>query len=139
MNGNDLVKVVLKSPFHAFMGNTMIITVTGNRTGRKIAVPVNYYRAMDELWVLTTRSRKWWRNVKGGAEVDLLLHGKTMKGHAETILDQSAVAARVGGYIRSLPMSAGVLGVGMEHGVPNPADTARVAEERLFVKICLKP
>jgi len=139
MNGNDFVKVMLKSPFHAFMGNTMIITVTGSRTGRKIALPVNYFRDMDELWVMTTRSRKWWRNVKGGAEVDLVLHGKEMKGFAEAILDQSAVVARVVDYVRSLPMSAGALGIRMEHGVPNREDTTRVAEERLFVKICLNP
>jgi hypothetical protein len=139
MNGNDFLELMLKSPLHGFMGNTLLITVTGRKTGRKIAVPVNYYRVMDELWVLTTRSRQWWRNVNGGAEVDLVLNGKKLKGFAEAILDRSAVAARLGDYVRSLPMSAGVLGVGMEHGVPNREDTARVAEERLFVKICLTP
>ena len=64
MNGNDFVKIMLKSPLHGLMGNTMIITVTGRKTGRKIAVPVNYYRDNDALWIITKRSRNWWRNVK---------------------------------------------------------------------------
>ena len=137
MNGNDFVKFMLKSPLQVFMGNTMLITVTGWKTGRKIAVPVNYYREADALWVITTRSRNWWRNVKDGAEVDLHLHGKEQKGFAEAILDESVVAAHVGDYIRHLPISAGALGVRIENGVPNAEDFARLAKERLFIKIQL--
>ena len=88
MNGNDFVKSMLKSPLQVFMGKTMLITVTGRKTGRKIAVPVNYYRDANELWVMTTRSRYWWRNVKDGAEVDLHVCGKERKGFAKAILDE---------------------------------------------------
>jgi deazaflavin-dependent oxidoreductase (nitroreductase family) len=137
MNGNDFVKFMLKSPLQVFMGNTMLITVTGRKTGRKIAVPVNYYREADVFWVITTRSRNWWRNVKDGGEVDLHIHGKEQKGFAEAILDESAVAAHFGNYIRHFPISAGALNVRMENDVPNAADVARLAKERLFIKIQL--
>lgn len=137
MNGNDFVKSMLKSPLQVFMGKTMLITVTGRKTGRKIAVPVNYYREANELWVMTTRSRNWWRNVKDGAEVDLHVCGKERKGFAEAILDKSAVAAHVGDYIQHLPISAGALGVCIENDVPNTEDVARIAKERLFIKIQL--
>jgi deazaflavin-dependent oxidoreductase (nitroreductase family) len=139
MNGNDFVTIMLRSPLYVFMGNTMLITVTGRKTRRQITVPVNYYRALDELWVITTRSRKWWRNVKGGADVDLHLRGKDLKGFAEVVLDESAVAARIVDYVRYLPISAGALGIRVENGVPNGDDAARIAKERLFVKICLRP
>jgi len=135
MNGNDFVKFMLKSPLQVFMGNTMLITVTGRKTGCKIAVPVNYYREADALWVITTRSRNWWRNVKAGPEVDLYLHGKGQRGFAEVILDESAVAAHIRDYIRHLPMTAGALGVRIENDVPNSDDLARLAKERLFIKI----
>ncbi len=137
MNGNDFVKFMLKSPLQIFMGNTMLITVTGRKTGRKIAVPVNYYRDADAMWIISTRSRNWWRNVKDGAKVGLHVHGKEQKGFAEAILDESAVATHVGDYIRHLPISAGALGVRIENGIPNAEDVTRLGKERLFIKIQL--
>jgi hypothetical protein len=137
MNGNDFVKFALRSPLHLFMGNTMLITMTGRKTGREISVPVNYFSEGDTLWIISTRTRTWWRNVGTGAEVTLHLHGRDVKGFAEAVLDEKAVAARIGGYVIRLPMSAKPLGVRVENGVANCDDTARLAKERLFVKICL--
>jgi hypothetical protein len=137
MNGNDFVKFMLRSPLHVMMGDTMIITVTGCKTGRKISTPVNYFRNGDTLWVLTTRARTWWRNVKQGAEVNLHLNGQDVKGFAEAILDERAVAARLVDYVGHIPLSAGSLGIRLQNGVPNADDAVRVAKERLFVKICV--
>jgi hypothetical protein len=64
------------------MGNTMLLTVMGRKTGRRMDVPVNYYQDGDALWVITKRSRNRRQNVKGGVEVDLVLHGKKLKGSA---------------------------------------------------------
>lgn len=136
MNGNDFVRFILQTPLHVFMGNTMLITVTGRKTGRKIATPVNYYFDGDVYWIISTRTRKWWRNLRGGAEVGLHLHGRELKGFAETVLDEKTVAARAGDYLMHFPMAAGALKVRIDNGVPNPEDTARLASERLFVKIC---
>ena len=138
MNGNDFVRIMLMSPLHVLMGNTLLITVTGRRTGRRITAPVNYYRDRDELWIISTRSRNWWRNVKGGAEVDLRLDGREMKGFADAILDESAVASHIQDYVRHVRMSARSLGVHVDHGVPNREDAAGAAKERLFVRICLR-
>ena len=137
MNGNDIVKFALHTPLHVFMGNTMLITVTGRKTGRRITVPVNYYLLGDELWVLSTRTRTWWRNVARGAEVNLYLHGRDIKGFAEAVLDEKTVASRIGEYVTRIPLSAKPLGVRVENGVVNCEDAARLAKERLFVKICL--
>ena len=137
MNGNDFVKFMLRSPLHVFMGNTMIITVTGSKTGRKISTPVNYFRNGDTLWVISTRTRTWWRNVKQGAEVSLRLHGRDVKGFAEAVLDERAVAARLVDYVGHIPLAAGSLGVRIVNGVPDAEDALRLAKERLFVKICL--
>jgi hypothetical protein len=40
-------------------------------------------------------------------------------------------------YVRQIPMSAKALGVRVENGEPHPEDAARLAKERLFVKIKL--
>jgi hypothetical protein len=89
------------------------------------------------LWVITSRHRTWWRNVGAGAPVELRLHGHDLKAFAESVLDEPAVAARLVAYLRRVPTSARPLGVRMEKGVPDAADLARLARERLFVKVCL--
>jgi len=65
------------------LGNTMLITVTGCKTGRQYSTPVGFYREGDTLWVISNRDRTWWRNVKNGANVSLFLNGKTVTAFAE--------------------------------------------------------
>jgi deazaflavin-dependent oxidoreductase (nitroreductase family) len=137
MTGNDSVKFFLRTPLYVFMGDTMLITVTGRKTGRKYTTPVGFYRENDTLWIISSRNRTWWRNVQDGAEVEMCLRGKDVNGFAEAILDEEAVAAQVIEYIRHIPMAAKGLGVRMENGEPHPGDAARLAKERLFVKIKL--
>jgi len=57
MTGNDFVKFFLRTPLHVFMGDTMLITVTGLKTGKKYSTPVGFYRENGNLWVLTSRNR----------------------------------------------------------------------------------
>ncbi len=139
MQGNDFIKVLLRSPLHfLFSSSTMLITVTGRKTGRAITTPVNYYSEGDTLWVISDRSRRWWRNVYGGAKVTLRLHGRDVKARAESILDERAVTTQIAEYVHHLPMSAGPMGVRLQNGIANLEDTARLAKEKLFVRICLE-
>ena len=137
MTGNDFVKFFLRTPLYVFMGDTMLITLTGRKTGKKYTTPVGFYRDGDSLWILSSSDRTWWRNVKDGAEVEMRIRGKDMSGFAEAILDEKVVAAQVIEYVRHIPMSAKALNVRVENGEPNPEDAARLAKERLFVKIRL--
>jgi deazaflavin-dependent oxidoreductase (nitroreductase family) len=138
MIGNDFVKFFLRTPLHIFMGDTMLITVTGRKTGKKYTTPVGFYRDGDSLWVLSSRERTWWRNVQDGADVEMRIRGKDVNGFAEAILDEEAVASQVIEYVRHIPMSAKGLDVRMENGEPHPEDAARLAKERMFVKVTLK-
>ncbi len=135
MTGNDFVKFFLRTPLHRFMGDTMLITVTGCKTGTKYSTPVGYYREGDCLWVMTNRDRTWWRNVRNGANVSLLLKGKTVKAFAEAELNERVVETRLFDYIQHVPMAARPLGIRMENKIPNAEDVGRIAKDRLFVKI----
>lgn len=137
MTGNDFVKFFLRTPLHVFLGNTMLITVTGCRTGRKYSTPVGFYCGQDCLWVMTSRDRTWWRNVKHSADVTLLLKGKTLHAFAKAELEEKAVETHLLDYIRHIPMAARSLGIRMEEKIPNAEDIVRVAKDRLFVKIDL--
>ena len=135
MTGNDFVKFFLRTPLRVFLGNTMLITVTGRKTGKKYSTPVGFYRDGDCLWVMTNRDRTWWRNVKNGAEISLLLKGKTVTAFAKAEFDENAVEAHLLDYLRHIPMAARSLGIRMENKIPNTEDVIRVARSRLFVKI----
>lgn len=135
MTGNDFVKFFLRTPLYVFMGDTMLITVTGRKTRKKYTTPVGFYRDGDTLWVLSNRDRTWWRNVCANAHVCMRLHGKDVEGFAQVILDEELVAAQVREYVRRIPVSAKPLGVRMLNGEPHPEDAARLAQERMFVRI----
>ena len=136
MNGNGFMSWVLRSPLHGMLSNgMMLITVTGSRTGKKYTTPVEYFREDELLWVMTSRDRTWWKNLRGGAEVSLLLKRKPVTAIAEPDLDAKAVEARMVEYIKHVPQAAKPLGIRIENGNVNIEDIARTAKDRLFVKI----
>ena len=138
MNGNDFMSWVLRSPLHGMLSKgTMLITVTGCRTGKKYTTPVEYYDQGGYLWVITSRDRKWWRNVRGGADVGLLLKRKPVTAFAEAILDETEVETQLREYVQRMPVSARAIGL-LEKNVPNEDVIKRVAKDKLFVRLALR-
>jgi hypothetical protein len=135
MTGNDFVKFFLRTPLRVFLGDTMLIIVTGLKTGKKYSTPVGFYRENGNLWVLTNRSRTWWRNVKNGADVSLVLEGKPIQAFAQAELDTRSVETHLVEYVQHVPIAARSLGIRVENKVPDRGDIARIAKDRLFVKI----
>jgi deazaflavin-dependent oxidoreductase (nitroreductase family) len=135
---DPFMSFILRSPLYPLLGDTLLITVTGRKTGKKYTTPVGFYREGNFLWILSYRNRTWWRNVCGGANVEMHIRGKSKKAFAEAVLDEGEVTTRLIEYVRRIPMSAKPLGVRMENGEPHPEDAARLAKERMFVKVLLK-
>ena len=135
MAGNDFVTFFLRTPLRVFLGNTMLITVTGCKTGKRYHTPVNHYRDGNLLWVISNRDRTWWRNVKNGADVSLVLNGKARNAFAKAELNEKAVEKRLAEYIHRIPAAAKPMGIRMENKTPNAEDIARVAKDRLFIRI----
>jgi len=138
MNGNDFMSWVLRSPLHGMLSDgIMLLTVTGCKTGKQYTLPVGYFREDGYLWVITSRDRTWWKNLRGGAEVSLLLKRKPVKALADTDLDEKAVEARMYEYVKHVPQAAKSLGIRLENGNANVDDVVRTAKERLFVRLQL--
>ncbi len=136
MNGNDFMSWVLRSPLHGMLSDgIMLLTVTGRKTSRQYTLPVGYYRDGEYLWVITSRDRTWWKNLRGGAKVGLLLKRKPVSAFAEPELDDESVEARMYEYLRHVPQAAKSLGIRIENGRANSEDIARTAKERLFIRI----
>jgi deazaflavin-dependent oxidoreductase (nitroreductase family) len=139
MNGNNFMAWVLRSPLHRMLsGGMMLITVKGRKTGSNYTTPVGYYCENGSLWVITSRDRTWWKNLRGGAEVSLLLKRRSVKAFAEPELDPEAVKSRMYEYLNHIPQAARSLGIRVENGNANPQDVERIAKDRLFVQIELR-
>ena len=69
--------------------------------------------------------------------MELRIRGKDLNGFAEAILDEETVAVQVIEYIRHIPMAAKGLGIRVENGKPHPEDAARLAKERMIVRVKL--
>lgn len=84
MTGNNFVKFFLRTPLYVFMGDTMLITVTGLKTGVKYTTPVGFYRDGDTLWIISSRDRTWWRNVVD--EGKIICEGQTERMSLSALL-----------------------------------------------------
>lgn len=82
---NPIMTGLLRSPLHGLIsGNTLLLHVTGRKSGRVYTFPVSYVRSQGgSFTVLTLEDRTWWKNLRGGAPVKLLLQGMPYTAQAE--------------------------------------------------------
>lgn len=130
---------LLRSPLNGMLSkSTLLISVMGRKTGRAITTPVNYVREDNTLWVTSLRQRTWWRNLKGGAPVSVVLAGKELPGHGEAIVDEKMVAQNLATYFQRAPQYAKYFKVAVDAaGKPSADDCTRAARERIMVRIDL--
>ena len=65
----------------------MLITFTGRKTGKVFTTPVRFIRNGETVRCFTSSETLWWRNIRGGADVKLLLEGNSGYFHAVAIQD----------------------------------------------------
>jgi deazaflavin-dependent oxidoreductase (nitroreductase family) len=135
---NPIMSFILRSPLHGMLGDTMLVTVTGRKTGKQYTTPVGFYRDGNCLWILSSKDRTWWRNLRANPHVCIRLYGKEVEGFAEVLEEEEVVAAQLQDYLRHIPMAARSFGIHVEDGMINATDAARLAKERLFVRIVLE-
>jgi len=69
----------------------MLITYRGKKSGKLYSVPVNYIEIDRQLATISFRQRTWWRNLRGNAQVELLLRGKKVAAQAQVFEDDASV------------------------------------------------
>ena len=134
---NPMMIWLLKSPLHGMISKgVMLVTVTGRKSGRAISTPTNYLRDGNTLWVISWRERTWWRNLRGGANVRVLLAGKGLEGRGEVIEDEEKVAQSLFEYYRRVPKVARYVGIGLDAaGLPLSVDCEHAAQKMVMVRI----
>jgi len=133
--GNAFMRMMLASPLHVLMsGSTLILRVRGLKSGRIYAVPVNYVHIEKRLLITSQRDRTWWRNLLGGAPVEVILQGKRFNARAEAYSDPARVLPLFTDYVRAAPSVARYFEIGLDAaGLPDPTDLARAARDRVMV------
>jgi hypothetical protein len=136
---NPLMKWLLHSPLQRLADKqTMLITVTGRRTGQRYTIPVNYVHDGRALLVTSQRCRNWWRNLRGGAPVTLFCRGQARKHWGNVVERGSAVAILLSRYLQQVPDQAHAFGVRLDGCKQPQADDVRQAAQK-YIMIRLVP
>jgi hypothetical protein len=88
---NPLVRAVLRSPAHGLLsGHLALITVTGRRSGHTFTFPVGYHMQGERVTIGVDwpERKRWWRNLRDGAPVELWLRGVRRTGSARARGDE---------------------------------------------------
>ena len=126
---------MLRSPFHVFMGGLLLITVTGRKSGHAISTPVNYARDGDTLLITSKADRTWWKNLRGGAPVTLLMNGKTYRAQATVIEDRTSVEQQLLHFFRLTKRTIAGIHLDKDGQPTKPEKFAQVAQSRIVIEI----
>jgi hypothetical protein len=137
--GNALTTVILLSPLHKIISkSTLLIAITGHKSGHEITLPVNYFQYDDILYITSLRGRKWWRNLRGSKPVRVWLRGQLVEGKGTADEEYAIVLENLKNFFQNRPDITRYFRVRLEpDDQPNTKDIARLAQERVLVKICL--
>lgn len=141
---NPIIGAILRSPLHGLMsGNTVLLSYIGRKSGKTYSLPVNYAEDGDVLWIISSRDRTWWRNLRSadhtGVPVQLWLRGQERRGLAQALEDPAEVAAGLAVYFSRLPRAAKYLHIPTgPSGQPESTALNQAAQERVTVRIQLQ-
>ncbi len=104
---NPLIKRMLARGSGGPLGKSlMLLRFKGIKTGRTFTTPVGYARAGDTVVIVTLPTYRWWRNIVGGAEVEVRLNGRWRAGHARILVPSDA------DYDETVALQVGISGPG---------------------------
>jgi deazaflavin-dependent oxidoreductase (nitroreductase family) len=140
---NPLVRAVLGSRLHRLLSHKLVlITVRGRRTGRLHTLPVGYAQDGDTLYVLVGdyQTKRWWRNLQGGAQVQLRLRGRTVAATGSLLRwesDAEALVGALGHYLALFPAARRSLQITGRPDALDPEALRAAAHEVVMVRIRL--
>jgi deazaflavin-dependent oxidoreductase (nitroreductase family) len=108
---NPLVKRLLDSRFAGPMANALLLLrFRGRRSGKTFTTPVGYVRDGDRIVMVTSPTYRWWRNVLGGADVEVRVPEGWRHGRAEVLMPDDPR------YDEALALQVSRRGPGMARG-----------------------
>jgi hypothetical protein len=131
--------VVLHTPLHPLLSSRWAsLEFTGRKTGRVYHTPIGYYREANRVWITT--GSPWWKNLRNGAPVRLLIRLKAYQGHADPVSDPAEAARRLRQILDAVPTLAYPGDVQIINGRVSDAELDRViGAGRKVIEIRLDP
>jgi hypothetical protein len=137
---NPLMKWLLQSPLHRTVsGMYMLVHFTGRKSGKAYSTPVEYFYDGDTLMFFTAAERVWWKNLRGGAPVAVVIKGQRREGTADGSAGDPAVfGAAFEAYLQRYPGRERFFNIRREaDGSLNAEDIQRNADTTAVVAITL--
>lgn len=133
---NPIMKLLIASPLHFFVSKQiMLITYTGRKSGKTFTTPVNYINNGDRYYTTSLRSRTWWRNLRNGSPVQLLVERKKITAIPSVIEHHEQVVSKLQTYFQLTPKIARYYKITLdENDIPLGEDLNRVAETTVLVE-----
>lgn len=140
---NPFVRLLLRSPLHPLVSSSLVLlTYTGRRTGRRYSLPVMYARDGERLVLVASQPerKRWWRNLRGGAPVEVRVRGRDRRGEARVVLERPEIEQGLARYLARFPRAAKALQIPLTaDGRPSPEALRAAAEVAVVVVVGLVP
>jgi deazaflavin-dependent oxidoreductase (nitroreductase family) len=135
--GNRFMKFMINSPIGGLMGKSMaVITVTGRKSGKPISTPINVVKEESTYYVISSRNRTWWRNLRGGAEASLRVAGKNHTVTGQVVESNEEVISGLIHLCKLMPAMVKYLNIKVVSAdCLDEKDLNRVAAERVIIKL----
>jgi|SRR5450755_299818 deazaflavin-dependent oxidoreductase (nitroreductase family) len=130
---NALPKLILRSPLHGLMSKQiLLLTYTGRKSGKRYTVPITYVEVSETLLLAT--DRPWWKNLRGGAQVQVWLRGKKREARTEVVTDEATINELYRSMLSEHPAQGWFMDIKPgPDGWPNPEDLHRAVERGVAV------
>jgi hypothetical protein len=134
---NPVIRFLLRSPFHHLWSKSlMLVTITGSKSGRRFTIPVRYVRTGEAIRCFTSPETLWWRNLRGGAEVNLRIAGTDRLYEATVVEDDpDRVREALRHYLGLYPQDAAYHGIKLDrNSSPLAEDLDRASKDAIVVE-----
>ena len=137
---NHVIEFILQSPLHPMISaSTMLVTWTGHKSGKTLSTPVDYQRQGEKLVTTSLRERKWWRSMRSGSPVTLLLQGKSVQAVPLVLETDETVTPALATFLENNPRVAGFFHVSLDKNKkPRLEDVAKEASQRVVINFSIK-
>ncbi len=135
---NAVMRFLLYTPgIQRVLGRSLaVLLITGRKTGRRYSIPVSYSRHGDDVIILTSASRLWWRNLKANPNVRIRLAGRTYRGTATAKVATESDLPTLTVFLTGRKVDAKAHGVRLDSdGRPDEDDIRAVLPDTVLIRV----
>lgn len=134
------MRLTLRSPLHFVVSRSiLLLTFTGRRSGQQYTTPVRFVQDGDIVRLFSSPEAKWWRNLRDGAEVEIVFRGTREKRQGKVLTTDTDTKLRlVEDYLAKHPGDASYHGLRPSRREPHAKETLlSIIDDVVIVELTL--